>query len=101
MPPEAPSTCTGTSMPVRSWNASRAAQISAIGSYEPSKVEPRTPTTPMVFSSHSATARSASRWKRSPSIGAVRGSISQKLQNLSQHTCTLTPMTRLGRAPAA
>ena len=60
-PPEAPSTCTGTSMPVAAWYASSAAQISAIGSYEPSYVEPRMPTTPMVFSSQRATASSADR----------------------------------------
>lgn len=53
----------------------------------------------MVFSSHIATAASASRCSRSPSIGIRRGSTSQKLQNFSQQTCTLAPMTRLGRPP--
>jgi hypothetical protein len=43
----------------------------------PSKVEPRTATTPMVFSSQCATASTAVRWKRSPSIGISRGSTSQ------------------------
>lgn len=71
-----------------------------MGSYEPSKVEPRTPITPMVFSSQRSAAACGSMWKRSPSIGTRRGSISQKLQNLSQQTCTFTPMTRLGRAVA-
>lgn len=33
-----------------------------------------------------------------PSMGTWRASTSQKLQNLSQQTCTLTPITRLGRA---
>lgn len=61
-------------------------------------MEPRTATTPMVFSSQSAAADSASRWKRSPSMGTSRASTSQKLQNFSQHTWTLTPITRLGRA---
>lgn len=58
------------------------------------------PTTPMVFSSQSSTAASGSRWKRSPSIGTCRASTSQKSQNFSQQTCTLTPITRLGRAVA-
>lgn len=56
------------------------------------------PTTPMVFSSHSSAAAAGSRWKRSPSMGTWRGSTSQKAQNLSQQTWTLTPITRLGRA---
>ncbi len=60
--PDAPSTWTGTSRPVRSCKASRAAQTSATGSYEPSKVEPRTVTTPMVFSSHRSAAAAGSRW---------------------------------------
>jgi hypothetical protein len=57
--------------------ASRASQISWTGSYEPSNVDPSTATTPMVFSSHSFTASSALRWKRSPSIGTRRISTSQ------------------------
>ena len=36
-----------------------ASLISAIGSYSPVKVEPRTPTTPIVFSSQAFTASSA------------------------------------------
>ena len=75
--PEAPSTCTGTFRPVRSWRSSSAAQISATGSYEPSKVEPRIATTPIVFSSQSLTASSAESVKRSPSIGTRRISTSQ------------------------
>lgn len=71
-----------------------------MGSYEPSKVEPRIPTTPMVFSSQSSAAACGSRWNRPPSIGTCRASTSQKLQNFSQQTCTLIPMTRLGRALA-
>ena len=47
------------------------------GSYEPSNVEPRIATTPIVFSSQSFTASSAERWKRSPSIGTSRISTSQ------------------------
>ena len=61
-PPEAPSTCTGTSSPVSAWWRSSAAQMSATGSYDPSNVEPSTATTPIVFSSQAATARSAVRW---------------------------------------
>src|SRR5262249_46419600 len=60
--PDAPSTCTGTSRPVRSCRSSSAAQMSATGSYEPSKVEPRIATTPIVFSSQSFMASSAERW---------------------------------------
>ena len=75
--PEAPSTWTGTSSPVRSWRSSRAAHTSATGSYDPSKVEPSTVTTPMVFSSHSSAAACGSRWNRSPSMGTCRGSTSQ------------------------
>lgn len=77
MAPDAPSTWTGTSQPVRSWRASSAAQSSWTGSYEPSYVEPRMPTTPMVFSSQRSAAACGSRWKRSPSIGTIRGSTSQ------------------------
>lgn len=33
-------------------------------------------------------------------MGTSRASTSQKLQNFSQQTWTLTPITRLGRAPA-
>ena len=51
--PDAPSTWTGTSSPVRSCRSSSAAQISATGSYAPSNVEPRIATTPIVFSSQS------------------------------------------------
>lgn len=98
MAPDAPSTWTGMSQPFSLWTVSSAAQISATGSYDPSKVEPRIATTPMVFSSQSPAAEAASRWKRSPSIGTMRASTSQKLQNFSQQTCTLAPMTRLGRA---
>lgn len=58
------------------------------------------PTTPMVFSSQSSAAACGSMWKRPPSIGTCRASTSQKLQNFSQQTCTLTPITRLGRAVA-
>ena len=65
------------SSPVSSWNASSAWQISSTGSYEPSKVEPRIATTPIVFSSQSFTASSADMWKRSPSIGTRRISTSQ------------------------
>ncbi|CAM5549242.1 hypothetical protein SPURM210S_03636 [Streptomyces purpurascens] len=61
-------------------------------------MEPRIPTTPMVFSSHSSAAACGSRWNRSPSMGTSRASTSQKLQNFSQQTCTFTPITRLGRA---
>jgi hypothetical protein len=50
----------------------------------------------MVFSSQRATASSAERWKRSPSIGTSRGSTSQYSQNFSQHTWTFAPITRLG-----
>ena len=39
--PEAPSTWTGTSMPVSAWKASSASQISCTGSYDPSNVDPR------------------------------------------------------------
>ncbi|CAM5621352.1 hypothetical protein SALBM311S_10789 [Streptomyces alboniger] len=60
-------------------------------------MEPRMPTTPMVFSSHRSAAACAPRWKRSPSIGTSRASTSQKLQNFSQQTWTLTPITRFGR----
>ena len=75
--PDAPSTCTGTSRPVSSCRSSSAAQISLTGSYEPSNVEPRTGITPIVFSSQSFTASSAFMWKRSPSIGTSRISMSQ------------------------
>ena len=75
--PEAPSTCTGTSSPVRSCRSSSAAQISWIGSYAPSNVEPRMATTPIVFSSQSFTASSAESVKRLPSIGTRRISTSQ------------------------
>ena len=75
--PDAPSTCTGMSRPVSSWNLSSRSHSSAIGSYEPSKVEPRMPTTPIVFSSQSFTASSGERLKRSPSIGTSRISTSQ------------------------
>lgn len=98
MAPDAPSTWTGMSQPFCCWTSSSAAQIPATGSYDPSKVEPRTATTPMVFSSHSSAAEAASRWKRSPSIGTMRASTSQKLQNFSQQTWTLAPMMRFGRA---
>ncbi len=77
IPPEAPSTCTGTSIPLSCSNASSAAQMSATGSYEPSKVEPSTAQTPMVFSSQRLTASSGERWNRSPSIGTRRISTSQ------------------------
>ena len=76
-PPEAPSTCTGMSSPVRACRSSSAAQMSAIGSYDPSNVEPRIATTPIVFSSQSFTASSAESVKRSPSIGTSRISTSQ------------------------
>lgn len=64
-------------MPVFFSNASSASQIFCTGSYEPSKVEPRIATTPIVFSSHSFTASSAERLKRLPSIGTRRISTSQ------------------------
>ena len=51
--------------------------MSAIGSYDPSNVEPRIATTPIVFSSQSFTASSAESVKRSPSIGTSRISTSQ------------------------
>ncbi len=54
-----------------------AAAISRTGSYDPSKVEPRIATTPIVFSSQRLTASSAERLKRSPSIGTSRISTSQ------------------------
>ncbi len=75
--PDAPSTWTGTSSPVRSCSSSSAEQISATGSYEPSNVEPRIATTPIVFSSQRWTASSADMLKRSPSIGTRRISTSQ------------------------
>ncbi len=75
--PDAPSTWTGTSRPVRSCSSSSAAQISATGSYAPSNVEPRIATTPIVFSSQRFTASSAERVNRSPSIGTSRISTSQ------------------------
>ena len=58
-PPLAASTWIGMSRPVSFWSASSASLISATGSYSPVKVEPRTGTTPMVFSSHRATAPAA------------------------------------------
>jgi hypothetical protein len=64
-------------MPVSSSKWSRAAQMSSTGSYEPSKVEPRIATTPIVFSSQRATASSADMCRRSPSIGTRRISTSQ------------------------
>ena len=51
-------------MPGSVSKASSAAQIACTGSYEPSKVEPRIATTPIVFSSQSFTASSAKRLKR-------------------------------------
>ena len=51
--------------------------MSATGSYEPSKVEPSTATTAIVFSSQCATAASGVRWYVSPSIGTSRISTSQ------------------------
>ncbi len=51
--------------------------MSATGSYEPSKVDPRTATTPMVFSSTWARAPAAVMWYVSPSMGTSRGSTSQ------------------------
>ena len=76
-PPDAASTCTGMSSPVSFWCRSSAAQMSATGSYDPSNVEPRTATTPIVFSSQCASAPSAVMWYCSPSIGTSRGSTSQ------------------------
>ena len=75
--PEAPSTCTGTFVPVSCSKASSASQIPCTGSYDPSNVDPRIATTPIVFSSQTFTASSAERWKRSPSIGTSRISTSQ------------------------
>ena len=77
MAPDAPSTCTGTSIPLSCWKASSASQISLTGSYAPSNVEPRIATTPIVFSSQRATASSAESVKRSPSMGTSRISTSQ------------------------
>ena len=51
--------------------------MSAIGSYDPSNVDPSTATTPIVFSSQYFTAASGVRWYVSPSIGASRISTSQ------------------------
>ena len=62
-------------------------------------VEPRIATTPMVFSSHRAAASGPVRCSRPGSIGTIRGSTCQYRQNFSQQTCTLAPMTRLGRPP--
>src|ERR1022692_14931 len=53
-------------------------------------------TTPMVFSSHLAAACGPVRCSRPGAIGTIRGSTCQYLQNFSQHTCTLAPMTRFG-----
>ena len=69
-PPEAASTCTGTSGPPEAARASRASAISLTGSYDPSKVEPRMATTPIVFSSTSLRASSALSCSRPSSIGA-------------------------------
>ena len=76
-PPEAASTCTGTSGPPEAASASSASAISLTGSYEPSNVEPRMATTPIVFSSTSFSASSALSCNRPSSIGAYRGSTSQ------------------------
>ena len=76
-PPDAASTCTGTSGPPEAASSSSAAAIALTGSYEPSNVEPRIATTPIVFSSQSFTASSAERLKRVPSMGTSRISTSQ------------------------
>ena len=47
------------------------------GLVQPSKVEPSTATTPMVFSSHWASAPATVMWYCSPSMGTRRGSTSQ------------------------
>jgi hypothetical protein len=85
------------SSPRSACSRSRAALISPTGSKLPSIVEPMIATTPIVFSSHSAAARSAVRCSAPGSIGAIRGSTSQYRQNFSQQTCTLAPITRFGR----
>src|SRR4029450_6841689 len=69
--------CGGPSAPPPAARASRVAEISATGSYEPSNVDPSTATTPMVFSSQAAAAGPAVRWKVLPSMGTRRGSTSQ------------------------
>src|SRR5215469_11147105 len=102
--PDAPSTWMGTSMPCAAWRVSSAEFTAATGSYEPSIVDPRTTTTPIVFSSHKATASGAPRWYRPGSSGTYRGWTSQYLQNFSQQTWTFVPMTIFGRSvvlPAA
>ena len=58
-------------------------------------------TTPIVFSSHFAAASAAPRCSRPGTIGTYRGSTSQYRQNFSQHTWTLEPITRFGRAARA
>ena len=50
-PPDAASTWIGMSQPFSFWSLSRALAMSATGSYEPSNVDPRMATTPIVFSS--------------------------------------------------
>ncbi len=62
-PPDAASTWIGTSgAPGVAASVSSAAASSATGSYEPSIVDPMIATTPIVFSSHRATASGTPRW---------------------------------------
>ncbi len=77
-PPDAASTWTGTSgAPGVAARTSSAAARSATGSYEPSIVEPMIATTPIVFSSHRATASGTPRWYRPGTKGTYLGSTSQ------------------------
>jgi hypothetical protein len=60
-------------------------------------VLPSTATTPIVFSSTAAAVSAGSRVVRPSSIGTIRASTSQKLQNFGQQTCTWVPNTMFGR----
>ena len=60
--PDAPSTCSGISSPVRSSRSSSAAAISFTGSYTPLYVTPRIATTPIVFSSTTSSMPSGVRY---------------------------------------
>ena len=74
--PDAPSTWSGTSSPVRSWSVQRLREVRD-RFVTPSYVTPRIPTTPIVCSSTASSMPSGVRYSRSFVIGTYRGSISQ------------------------